>query len=206
MATIYHQLRMNAPTVKLCRARNLFTLRRRFNLKPGLLSNCFSLLVLCGAFAVTSFAQSPTILNTKAKDSLRGLSAVRVVVEISNREERQGLTQARLYEVIEARLRQAGIRVVTEKEPATTGNPTLYVKLMVFTTRETEYTWLTDVQLRQEVSPLRRPAVREMAATWQNSAIGLLGGHSRDAAIEKIYGGVGSIVDWFIRDHQSVNP
>lgn len=175
-------------------------------MKITLLTKCLCLIVFLAALGLTTAAQSPAGVDTKSKESLRGLDAMRVVVDIGDREERHGLSVAQIHEAAAAPLRKAGIRVVTKTEPLLiAGNPTLYVKLMVFRSGEVEYTWLTDVQLRQEVSPTRQPSVKEMAATWQNSAIGLFSPASPAMARTRITESVGSIVDWLIRDYQLVN-
>jgi hypothetical protein len=155
--------------------------------------------------AATSSIAQPTAVNTKSKTPLQNLQAVKLAIEVTSREASQGVTEASLRQVIETRLNKTGIQVLPPgQEGKLIGNPTILVKLLLFKTGEREFTWLTDVQFREDVRSERHPSITEQAATWQNSAMGLFSGYP--TAAEKVHEGVGSIIDWFIRDFRSVNP
>jgi hypothetical protein len=141
------------------------------------------------------------VVETKSLDALRGVEAVRVLVETTPLAEQRGVTAARLEAGAVERLRKAGLRALTgEEAKLAKGQPIFFIKVLLFDTT-TNYSYTFDVQLRETVRLTRPPATEMMAATWQNAGHGLL--TTRDT--ERVLEGMFSFVDFFVREYQTAN-
>lgn len=141
------------------------------------------------------------VVETRSRDALRGVEAVRVLVETTPFAEQRGVTAARLEAGAAERLRKAGLRVLTGAEAkSATGGPIFFIRIKLFDISNF-YSSTTDVQLRETVRLARPPATEMMAATWQNAAHGLLS--PRDT--ERVLDGMLSVVDFFVREYQAAN-
>lgn len=155
--------------------------------------------------AYCSLASAQSNETTKANEVLRDLKTVRILVDNSPLAEQEGLTAARLRASIEQSLHKAGIRVISEKEKfETPGAPTLFLQLIV-SKSATAYTFLIEVQLREDVTLARRPSLNVPAATWQNNAIGIFDSVNRSVADQVLREGVAGVVNLFIKDYLAAN-
>jgi hypothetical protein len=138
-------------------------------------------------FAPTLFAQN--------RESLRGISAVPVSVQVSDG---SGTTSSLLQSYVELQLRKAGIRVPSNNERTKKdGDALLYVKV---------WSWnheirSVEVELVQLVNLNRDPTIKATVATWE---VRTWGGDraSTDADIKRA---VSDILDDFINDYLAVN-
>src|SRR5713226_9100936 len=108
-------------------------------------------------FVITCLLVAPGATNAVDSEwtraTLKGLQGVRVVVEkMAPEEERAGLAQATLQTDVELKLRQAGIRVLSETEwDATPGRPWLYLQVGTHAPRQ-ERSELSAFSIRLELS------------------------------------------------------
>ena len=115
-----------------------------------------------------------------------------------------GLTQEQVKTDIELRLRQAGIRVLTEKEcRATMGHPYLSVDISIseikISNDRVGYAYYIGVQLTESVRVARGYEV--IGSIWSIGSVGAIG---KDASpIRNIISGS---VDKFINDYKAANP
>ena len=147
-----------------------------------------------------------TYLVIDQKDTLKGLQGVRVLVEGLKPEiENRGLTRQQLQTDVELRLRQNGIKVLTEKEwLSAPGGPLLYVNVNIMIHKETLLVaFHTLLQLKQAVF-LARDLTKKVygASTWERSLVGSVG----LSKIESIREKVKDQVDTFSNDYLTVNP
>lgn len=158
------------------------------------------------SFVPTASTQSNGRINTRTRDSLRGLKKLQVVIENNALAEQEGLTVMQLQTDVGSQISKAGVRVLTEKEALRgLGKPTLYLKLLLIKSAS-EYTFLVDVQFREQVKPKRYSSLSIMAATWQSSVVGSFGSINPHVAPQVIREGIGSMIDLFIKDYLAVNP
>ncbi len=121
--------------------------------------------------------------SEEAQRTLIGLQGVQVIVEelqpnILTHDkylQKAGLTKAQLQKDIEARLRAAGIKVLSPDEwSKTPGRPTLYLNV---NTHESEKYWFAydiKLELRQVVSLDARPEIKTLANTWGLNMTGVV--------------------------------
>jgi hypothetical protein len=150
---------------------------------------------------------SPTLLHAGDSDreSLKGLTGVRVLVENINPEaERGGLSAANIQTDMELMLRKAGIRVLSKEEwSLTPGLPSLYVKVVVHKRFPYElYVYGITVGLEQVVM-LSRNMQTVVAPTWStDGAIGTVG----VSQLSIVRDDVKDEVDKFINAFLAENP
>lgn len=143
-------------------------------------------------------------LESLKRDSLRGISDLKVVVEdLSEDAERAGLTRETLQAEIELRLRQLGIRVVgAEDVQKTPGNPYLYINVNAYLITDTQiFAVGIDVSLRQYARLVNNPKILIPVATWDKSSTGDVG---RDK-LSSVRKAVLDYVNVFANDFLSVN-
>lgn len=101
--------------------------------------------------------------------TLKGVAAVRVVVEMRNADEGwPGPTPAEVRTDAERRLRQAGIAITTER-----GTPYLYVNVEAVKHPDLPaWGYIVDVELRQPARIVRTPDIVVFADTWSIHSIG----------------------------------
>jgi hypothetical protein len=145
--------------------------------------------------------------NPYARETLRGLRGIKVVIEhLKPHTERAGLRRSQIQTDVKLRLRKAGIRVLTLEEGlATPGGPYLYINinsspgtgplanLVAFN---------IEVALKQSAFLTRNTAITTLGATTWSIGF-LVGVHQED--VRQIRDYVGDLVDAFINDYLSVN-
>jgi hypothetical protein len=143
-------------------------------------------------------------MPAKAKETLRGLPGVAVVIEpLHPTTERDGLKQGQLLTEVEQQLKEAGIRVLTQEEwKATPGAPYLYVNVAALKKSYGLYAYAIEVCLNQVVTLVRDQHVQEFAETWETREVGTVG----KAQLSTIRNSVAAHVAVFIRDYYAVNP
>ena len=142
--------------------------------------------------------------SENAKDSLRGLTSVYVLVEdLDPGIEADGLKEAAIQIDAELKLRLAGIKVITQTEGrAGQGSPYLYINVHSMATGE-RYAMTVEVELHQNVRLDRQPTSLVYGArTWRTSSLGTVGKSRLSGVRDAIKG----MVDEFIKDYLSVNP
>jgi len=145
------------------------------------------------------------------RDALKGLQGVRVLVEILEPEvEKSGLTTQQLQTDVELRLRQNGIRVLSEQEQLSTpGMPYLYVNVNIMIRKDIPLVQLAvyviSVKLKQNVFLARDTTKLCIASTWDSkgSNVGSVGLDKIETTIRK---NIKDNVDEFINDYLAVNP
>jgi len=147
-----------------------------------------------------AFAEMPD----RAKETLRGLPGVTVVVEpLQDSAEQDGLTRHLLQDEVEHQLQAAGIRVLTQDEwRRTPGSPYLYVSVSALKKSNGLYAYSIEVCLNQLVTLLRNQNIQEFAETWETREVGAVG-KNQLVSVQK---SVAAHVNIFIRDYLSVNP
>jgi hypothetical protein len=142
-------------------------------------------------------------------DSLRGLRGVVVLIwDLPSEIGREGLlTKDQIQTDVELKLRTAGIRVLSLKEPTITGNPVFCVYVDVKyadiagTGKSVGFAFNIHCSLRQNVYLERDPTIKNWATTWERGASGI---GSKNFGI--IRNEIKDEVDIFINDFLSVNP
>jgi hypothetical protein len=138
--------------------------------------------------------------------SLRGLRGLQVIVEVRPATEHEGLAAATIQTDVAQRLRQEGIRVLTEAS-SMLGAPHLYVSI------DTEpgggylkdfYAVNIRVSLRQRVRLDRDPSIGlPGVSTWSAEGIGLV---QAPRLVGFVRDHIRDHVDRFINAYRSVNP
>ena len=159
------------------------------------------LLLLLACAGARAQGDYKPVVETRSREALHGVEAVRVLVETTPFAEMRGVKAARIEAGAVERLRAAGLRVVTAEEaPNAKGLPVFFVRVMLFES-SCSYSFTADVQLREAVRLARAPAAETTAATWQNAAHGLF--VPRDEM--RPLAGVLSLVDYFVREYRAAN-
>ena len=144
--------------------------------------------------------------NKYEKETLRGIQALHVIVHDLDPEiEEFGLTKEKVKQDLEAKLRTAGIKLISKEESLKApGAP--FLSLMVgtlraFTTKDTEFYFVSIViKLRQSVYLERKSKTKIPGiATWSHTRFGINFAHN-------IRSEVNSAIDKFIDAYLSVNP
>ena len=151
-----------------------------------------------------------TLVNTLAfaadeelsRATLCGLKGVYVAVEDLDPEiERDGLTRDQIYSDVESKLRQAGIKVLSEEEwKLEKGSPYLYVNAHIMKVMNGVYIFNITTEFIQEVHLVRNSDIKAPAAIWSAETLGI-SDHVRD-----IRDPARERVDKFISAYLSVNP
>jgi len=159
------------------------------------------LLVLTLCWPTVGFA-----FTADKRDTLRGLKEVSVLVEfLPDDVEREGLSREHLTHDIEARLRQAGLRVLTISEIATSpGAPYLYVAVYPITGPSVNVNaYAIGLTLKQLVQLSRSPTTELFATTWEGPAPPSSLSAPR---VLDILSRVSGVLERFIIDYLTVNP
>ncbi len=156
---------------------------------------------LTGIWAARSFGEL-----TGKQQSLAEIKALYVFVQgLTEEAKKAGLTTEQIKTDVEDKLKQLGIRVVSEEEGLRlSGSPVLYVNISARRKpQRPSFVFHTDVGLLQEVSLVRDPKIRTMSITWNKGRLGQC--HSR-AFVESIRESVGYLMDRFREDYRAANP
>lgn len=157
----------------------------------------FALAVLSLLVALGSYSQ------TRPKESLRGLHGVFVYVHPVGKDvEAGGLSTIQVQNAVEKALRQAGITVYPEAQPAD-GSANLVIIVDIVKHPQGPYLYSVGVELLQEVHLARTHEADPFPAqTWAAKAIGLTSPNRTDLILEPVMAKVGE----FIGDFTAVNP
>jgi len=156
---------------------------------------------LAGTFAVVVFAGL-----TDKQQSLTEIKALYVFVQgLTEDAEKVGLTKEIIQKDVEERLRQEGIRIVSEEEGLRlAGKVVLYVNVNAHKrTRTPAYVYHVDLGILQEVSLVRAPEIRTMSITWNK---GRLGHCPSKVLVKSVQETVGFLMDRFGEDYRAANP
>lgn len=159
-------------------------------------------LLLCGGVlpAQEPVATSPHVV---ARDTLRGLNGVHVVVEELRPDAvKDGLTKDAIEEKVVQRLWDAGVRVLMEDQwTIAEGAPYLYVNVNAVKSRDL-YVYAVDLQLNQNVRLERLPSVVVAATTWTTGCrVGAVSAESVPILAQVAE----QSVDRFIQDYRAAN-
>jgi hypothetical protein len=150
--------------------------------------------------ASNAFAQD----DADTRPTLRGFPGVYVVVEpLSPQIENKELTTDQLQKDAEAKIRTAGMKILSKEEfLRTPGKPYLYVNvnISILRTQITRYIFYVRVEFNQEVSLMKNPGTIVPAATWST------GGWGIDFSLENIRNTVKNQVDKFVNAYLAANP
>ncbi len=138
-----------------------------------------------------------------ARDTLRGLNGVHVVVEELRPEAvKDGLSKDAIEERVVQRLWDAGIRVLMEDQwTIAAGAPYLYLNVNAVKSRDL-YVYAVDLQLNQTVKLERLPTVAVAATTWATGC--RVGAVSADS-VGVLAQVAAQSVDRFIEDYRAAN-
>ncbi len=160
-------------------------------------------LLLCGGVlpAQESVATTP---HAVARDTLRGLDGVHVVVEELRPEVvDDGLSKEAIEEGVVQRLWDAGVRVLMEDQwTIAAGAPYLYLNVNAVKSKDL-YVYAVDLQLNQNVKLERLPTVAVAATTWTTGC--RVGAVSADS-VRVLAQVAAQSVDRFIEDYRTANP
>jgi len=136
--------------------------------------------------------------DEEGRASLKGIASFEVVVEgIQPDAERDGLTQSQIQTEVEARLRQAGIKVVASSPYM------LYVNVDTTKKNMGSYAYNIYVSFEQPVTLLRdTKRVQTFAVTWSVGSIGTVGSDR----LRDVRSDVSDLVDQFITAYLEQNP
>ena len=159
-------------------------------------------LLLCGGvlLAQESAATTP---HAVARDTLRGLNGVHVVVEdLRPGAVDDGLSKEAIEEGVVQRLWDAGIRVLMEDQwTIASGAPYLYLNVNTVKSKDL-YVYAVDLQLNQNVRLERLPNVVVAATTWTTGC--RVGAVSADS-VRVLAQVAAQSVDRFIEDYRRAN-
>ncbi len=139
------------------------------------------------------------------KDTLKGLQGIQVVIAKLNPEiEKLGLTTQQLRTDVELKLRQNGIKVLSEQEwNSIVGTPALYVNVNFNISKNYPVaSFNINLQLYQTVYLTRDLTKICNAMTWELSYVGI----ASLSNIQSIRESVKDQVDEFINNYLAVNP
>lgn len=152
-----------------------------------------------------SFAQplEDSVQEELARETLQGLPGVAVTMEdIAADAEKDGLQESQLRADVEDKLRQAGIRVLSEAERLRTpGTPTLSVRVGTYKLGDL-YSLCIELSLLQATVLKREPHLERLTATWRARGVGSGGARRLHEARQVVAG----YIDRFITAYLSVNP
>jgi len=142
--------------------------------------------------------------QTRQKESLRGLSGVRVYVHpVAKEVEAGGLSTAQIQNAVEKQLRAAGISIQSEPQAADGSAMLMVVVGVVKRPAEEAYLFDVEVSLLQAVHLTRREDPEPFPAqTWGQKALGITGPKRMDLILEPLKARLGD----FVNDYLSVNP
>jgi hypothetical protein len=128
---------------------------------------------------------------------LRGITQVKVIVDLSKDGTEAGLDAGALKTAVESQLRKAGIAVADDSRDW------LYVNLGVVKGSESGLCAVAySVEVWQAVRLLRDPSIASLSATWRTGTIGIYGSAVVGEAVRTT---LADRVDAFIADYQAAN-
>lgn len=168
--------------------------------------NYWFLAVMLAVFAVIVWAGGASAELTDKQRSLAGIDALYVFVQgLTEGTQKAGLTAEQIQSEVENKLKQLGVRVVSEEEGIRlAGSPVLYVSISVYKrTRIAAFVYHVDVGVLQGVTLVRDPTIRAMSITWNK---GQLGYCPSSALAKSLRDTVEYLMDRFQEDYRAANP
>jgi hypothetical protein len=154
---------------------------------------------------LTSLLLFASILHsqTRPRESLRGLNGVYIyVLPVGKDVEAGGLSTSQIQKAVETQLREAGIPMHSEPNPAD-GSANLAITVNTLKHPQGAYLYDVEVSLLQEVHLARRQESDSFPAqTWSAKAMGLTGAHQMSLMLEPLKAKVAD----FVTDYLVVNP
>jgi hypothetical protein len=151
--------------------------------------------------AETSFGEL-----TDKQQSLAEITELYVFVQdLTEDAKRAGLAKKQIQNDVKAKLKQMGIRALSEEESrSAAGSPSFYVNISAHKREEAPaFVFHVDIGILQKVSLVRKPGIRTMSITWNKGRIG----HCPARAFaETIRGAVGYLMERFSEDYRAANP
>lgn len=140
----------------------------------------------------------------RQRKTLVGLTGVGVSVEVKSVKsdaETEGLAPSTLRTDVELRLRQSGIRVLTDPDDAVKQG-TLQLIVRTVKSEHGFYAFHIDLKLWQLVTLIRDPSIASAAPTWSTGDGGFIG----NKRLSEIRDRVRDMVDRFINAYLAANP
>ena len=166
-------------------------------------------MILCVAvaWAIAAFVSPTLALDSEPnRQTLRGLQGVKVLIEdLGSDIERLGLIKNQLQMDLEAKLRKAGIKVLTQEECyKTPGEPYLYLNINVNTGKlgDEKYSYSIDIGVIQNVLLQRDPRMKSYSVTWSTGGVGTI----EKEFVGRLQESVDELVKIFVNAFFSVNP
>jgi hypothetical protein len=156
---------------------------------------------LVGIWAVRSFGQL-----TDRQLSLNEIDSVFVFVQgFTGETEKAGLQKQPIQDYVEAKLKGAGIKSVSEEEGnAIPGRPVLYVNISARKRENSAvFVYHIDFGLLQETALIRDQSIHCMSTTWNRGSLGHCSSRSLANSIRET---AGYLTDKFVDDHKTANP
>jgi hypothetical protein len=154
---------------------------------------------------LTAFLLFGSILHsqTRPRESLRGLNGVYIyVLPVGKDVEAGGLSTGQIQKAVETQLREAGIPIQGEPNPAD-GSANLAITVDTLRHPQGAYLYDVEVSLLQEARLVRRQDSDSFPAqTWSSKAMGLTGAHQMSLILEPLKAKVAD----FVTDYLAVNP
>ena len=169
------------------------------------------ILVFALAFLILSFLAPANSISLSCGDCLKGLEGVEVLVEEVKAElENYNLTAIQIQTDVEAKLREAEIRVLSKEENEKIQplrKPYLYVKInsRKLPWKREVIAYSVEIALKQFVTlPAQPKSARKpfYAPTWYKNIVGA----ATPKDFPEIRDGVNQIMDKFIKAYQTANP
>lgn len=168
------------------------------------IGRCFMITMVFVLLSPTAFGHATD--GQSERETLRGVKALSVIVyDLDYEFEEYGLTQEKIQKDLEAKLRTAGIKVLSKEESMKVREAPL-LGLMIgalraFTAKDTEFYYIsTVIKLRQNVYLERMPKNKVPGiATWSNTRFGINFAHNIRSEVD-------DAIDKFITAYLSVNP
>lgn len=162
--------------------------------------------VMSAALAAVVWAAVASVELTDKQLSLAKIDALYVFVQgLTEETKREGLTTEQIQSEVEDKLKQLGVRIVSEEEGLKiAGSPVLYVNISANKrTRTPAFVYHVDVGVLQRVTLVREPRIRPMSITWNKGQLGYCPSIS---LAKSLRGTVGYLMDRFQEDYQAANP
>lgn len=163
------------------------------------------LAVMPAVFAAMVWAAGAPTKLTDKQWSLVEIDALYVFVQgLTEGAKKAGLTTKQIQTEVEDKLKQLGIRVVSEEEGLRlAGSPVLYVNISAHKrTRTAAFVYHVDVGVLQKVTLVRDPTIQPMSITWNKGQLG----YCPSSALAKSLGEtVGYLMDKFQEDYRAAN-
>jgi hypothetical protein len=162
--------------------------------------------VMSAAFAVVMLAAGASGELTDKQLSLNEIDTLYVFVQgLTEETKREGLAAEQIQSVVIDRLKQVGVKVVSEEEDLKiAGSPVLYVNISANKrTRTPAFVYHVDIGILQKVTLVREPKIRTMSITWNRGQVGYCPSISLAKSLRET---VGYLMDKFQEDYRAANP